>query len=648
MKYFNKLGLFLCTAALLASCSDDNTYTAGEWDGTKTESEGFYNVAFEETSYSVEKDPTEPTVSQIVLTRTNAEEAIEVPLEVVTNTDNVFQIGKCQFAAGDSVAVVDINYPDAVVGTPYTLQLTITDKRFVSSYTQNFNCTLNLTRVKWNLMGIGKFEENYMWGGVANCDFYVRDDDSTQFRIKHPFDNMKVYYEPLNDSIFIYQYDIYNNNAAEYITMRILQPGEEFRDVEISQDGLVFYNPMNSGYFMSNYGADVMIYHPSTFTDFDTEDSWAFSKVLVWQEDGKTPAKVQLAGMYYMDGVGGWDETQVDGDMIIYFPGYKDPYKADITADFDWEAIYEGKFTSNQLQASGTATLYKGTCVNTTDDCDKVFAAEYGEAYVIASPYAQDYNLYFTLKDGQILVPEGLERQPIGINAMGTDVYAKINYAKSTFTEKVITLNITFTDKEGTKEFGTADETLSNITYTTVGTVDYTYTQLFSNEDGSSNVDAGLELQQRDDDPTQFRVLNWGVGTEFQFVWDQESNVMAVPTQLAAIHPQYGEVYISDVATWQGDPAYYEYYPCVYDSSTKIATLNVAYHLASGGYFNFERFDEYMTINLGEVAQAVAQKKVPMARKSNVTKSNNYTPWSNVKTVTTAKNDMAPVQMKLR
>ena len=62
--------------------------------------------------------------------------------------------------------------------------------------------------------------------------------------------------------------------------------------------------------------------YPSGFKKYRTsQENWAYNKVVQWQPDGKLPAAVQLAPFYYMDGVGGWDYSQEDGNVTIVFPG---------------------------------------------------------------------------------------------------------------------------------------------------------------------------------------------------------------------------------------------------------------------------------------------------------------------------------------
>ena len=178
------------------------------------------------------------------------------------------------------------------------------------------------------------------------------------------------------------------------------------------------------------------------------------------------------------------------------------------------------------------------------------------------------------------MVPEGYELQEIGVKAMGQNVFAKINMGKSKYTKTVITLNITFTDETGEKEFGTADEVLSNVHYSKVGTADWTYTLFFANQDGSPNVDAGLELQQRDDDPTQYCILHALKDVTIKFSIDAD-NIVRIPQQYTG-HSEDGlSLYVADVATLMGEQ-YRPSYPSVYDPETKTISASLFYNLGDG------------------------------------------------------------------
>ena len=292
----------------------------------------------------------------------------------------------------------------------------------------------------------------------------------------------------------------------------------------------------------------------------------------------KIPAEINLGAVAYLAKGGGLDRRS--NPLVFYFPGYKPAHKADLNEDFEWEEVYNGVFTSEQLGTESEKTLYKGTCTNKTDACDSTFAAQYGTAYTIQSPYAEDYNLIFTVKDGNIMVPEGYELQEIGVKAMGQNVFAKINMGKSKYTKTVVTLNITFTDETGEKEFGTADEVLSNVHYSKVGTADWTYTIFFANQDGSPYVDAGLELQQRDDDPTQYCILHALNDVTIKFSIDAD-NIVRIPQQFTGYSEDGLTLYVADVATLMGEQ-YRPSFPSVYDPETKTISSNLFYNLGDG------------------------------------------------------------------
>ena len=199
-------------AALTAvSCTDKYEYDGrGEWNA----SADYANIYFPVTSQSVELDPVDPTTSTIQVKRRNTANALSVPFEVTRNTDNIFTVGQANFAAGDSIANIEVSFPNAEVGTPYTLQLTLKDPSYVSDYSKDIIYTYNVTRVKWNDVGFyydaegNKVEgwcmytDDFVTGiyGVDNLSYPVqvqeRDDQPGVFRIKNAYDGKYGYNDP--------------------------------------------------------------------------------------------------------------------------------------------------------------------------------------------------------------------------------------------------------------------------------------------------------------------------------------------------------------------------------------------------------------------------------------------------------------------
>lgn len=453
------------------SCSDKYEYDGrGVWDAT----DDYANIYFNTTDSVLELDPTEATTATIKVQRKNTKGALEVPFTITKNTDDVFEVGKASFADGANEAEFTLNFPKAVVGTPYTLQLTLNDPTLVSKYSKEIVYTLNLTRVKWNSLGIGTIAEGFYLGYSANVEIQQRDDKPAVFRIIKPLDDI------LAQDLVDYPEDApyLNGLQPDKLVFTVLSPGDVVSEdvygdpVTVKGKDLVDYNTYHLGFTNSSYGEPVKCYHPKSMKSTAAESSWAFNKVLSYQADGKTPGQVQFAPFYYMDGVGGWNNTQKDGIVVITFPGYTPLYTASIkNNDFAWEKVFSGTYMSAQLNKNTPQiTLYKGVAKEEIEaenpGCYERFEDQYGTVYKIEGPYAAGYDLFFAVKDGQVVIPEGFESQPLGFQGVGYDIYGVIGAGGSTFADDRIDLKITFQDKSGKVDMGSNIESLVNITFT--------------------------------------------------------------------------------------------------------------------------------------------------------------------------------------
>ncbi|MBQ0048654.1 MAG: hypothetical protein KBT12_00215 [Bacteroidales bacterium] len=639
MKFINKITLFAACAAMLTACSNKDDYSVGQWDAASN----YANVSFVETDLSEELEPSETCIKTFEITRTNTVGALDVKFTVKENTDNVFSVAPAHFADGEETATFDVTFDKAEIGKDYNLQLQIEGAGLTSSYAQNTVFNYSVCRVKWNFIGQGKFFDDCRWGydipGEADVEIYQKDGDNWTYRIMYPFDNMKIVAEGKTYTAE----DAMTGSQAKSITVTILQPGTEVEGVEY-EDGedVVYFAPANSGDYASNYSSELIYMHPVTagntmsgWSDCLDPSTWASNKVLVWlDEEHKTPGKIQLAPAVYVPSVSGaFDYTTKDESLVITFPGYVDKHDADIAKDFDWEEVFEGDFTSEALNTKGTAVLYKGTCAygeteKETADVAARFAEKYGEAYCIASPYAEDYHIYFAVKDGEIMIPDGYEKQETGLNALSNMIYASINGTSSKFSEKDIQLDMTFTNEDGTVEYGTGIERLKQVKFTTIGSATFTYTQFFTDEDEEGNdvpAEAELELQQNESNPSEYRLLDWGYdeGDHFMFTWNEKTNQCTVPAQpIGYVSQTYGMIYVSDVAQYQENPAAYEKYPCYYDEEEKCFIFTLIYYDMVDPSEPWAMGSEYMTINeSGVKAQAkVKTLRVPFNQSAKASK----------------------------
>ena len=583
MNKYLRYALPLALATLvMAGCKDDETVEVGEWNSTSD----YAVVSFVEINKSIELDPAEECTDTLVMSRRNpelsavidAEEenvnkqleeeekklenqlanpdlsdeqrdelkkayqktreeilakfeefsasqckanlpAIEVPIAITSNDDDskIFTISTAKFEQGEWLGKYVISFPKAEIGKPYSVQYAVKDPRFVSSYSDAATASFSVSRVKWVSVGKADFHDYYYFEDNNEVEVLMKDGDPTKFRIMHPYDVMLTGAQTVESS--------------EYTELTLLKTGEVLEGVKITQPNLVYFTAIHTGYVNPNYGKEVVVWHPADLYSSPSEDLFLSSYVMGYQKktiDGKEytiPGAINLAPYYYMSGLGGWNATSEDPGIRIIFDGFKLNYEANLftEGDFEWEEVFEGEFTSNQLGSVEKATLYRGKCVATQDDADKAFAAAYGTPYVIEAPYAEDYDLYFFVKDGRIQMPKDYDEyfglQPIGIEAAGMPIYVTINGSSSSFSENVVKLNLTFQAERKYVENGrtqyeyitldTNDETLANITWTEFAQGLCTYEFFSEDEDGAPFTDPEpYSLMARDDVDFAFKIIS--------------------------------------------------------------------------------------------------------------------------------------------
>ena len=573
-----------------ASCSDEYEYEGrGTWDAT----DNYANIYFPTTEAVVELDPVDPTIATVTVKRKNKIGALVVPFKVTKNTDNVFEVGQATFADGAEEAVLTVNFPKAEVGTPYTLQLTLDDPSLVSKYSTDISYTLNLTRVKWNSLGTGTIAEGFYLGYSAEVEIQQRDDKPTVFRLIKPFDDILA--QDLED----YPEDApcMNGLQPDKLVFTVLTPGDVVSEdmyngpVTVKGIDLVDYNTYHLGFTNSTYGEPVKCYHPKSMKSTADEGSWSFNKVLSYQADGKTPGQVQFAPFYYMDGVGGWNNTQSGGIVVITFPGYTPLYTASIEeGDFEWEKVFEGAFISEKLGTTkdGVA-FYRGVAKEDVEaenpGCYERFAELYGTPYLIEAPYAEGGNIIFGVKDGEIKVIEGYESQALGFQAVGEDVYGVIGAGGSSFSDAVISLKITFQNKKGDMEYGTAVETLANLTWSEVGTGVYTYGADALTDDSESYYEGTEDatLYQCNELPEQYILKPWAKSEEgLKFTLSAKDGKIRFYQYTGEAFQNYGDVYFIDLEAYNSA---FAQYLGGYDAETKTYEFCGSYYIPGAGGF---------------------------------------------------------------
>lgn len=584
------LALVGVMASLLNACTNDFSYDGAGSDDTLA---SYGNIYFPTKSYSVELDPTDPTTYTIEIMRSDATSAVSVPITVEGDDASVVTASTAEFAADQTETTVTLSFPNAAIGTTYTVTLGAQGATYLDP------CTFSFTRVKWNDVGYYydskgnkvegwcNFTEDFLttFFGISNYTYPVkvqeRDDKPNYYRV------LNVYGEtcPLMGD------EDYDATQTSYLYIDATDSTKVYIPSACNTHANVGYGDIYlhslAGYYIAN------------------GDAASAEGLYGTKKNGKItfPAKSLLVGMTNYNS-GGLYYANNNGAFCLSLDPDLDIYEASFPDDFEFDEVYTGAYKSALLNTETESTLYKGTCIETKDDCDKTFAEEYGTAYAIESPYAEDYHIYFAAKDGKITLPI-TDPQPIGIKALTEDVYATINAGASSFTDKVVTLNITFTNADGTIDYGTFNETLSNITWTQTTTGTYTYLSTMWNI-GSER---GLALNKRDDTDNTYKISNWLMGsTDLVFTWDKTTNKCEVQNQFTGYtHSKYGDMYIIELNQYASDTADQE--SSYYDPATKTFHFNIIYYV-SQGYFAYG----FETFALDAASAAKAHKAKPSAK----------------------------------
>lgn len=285
MKMFQKY-LFVALAAVvgLTACSDEDDYVAGEQDAA-----GKAGVWFPSTNASTtELAPEEETAITIQLQRKDKSGEVTVPINVDSNGDDVFNVpSTATFADGDSLADVRITFPNAQVGTTYSLTLSV-PAEYVSLYksyegtNHGYSFTTSVVRVKWNDLGTAQLYDGFWYGALFNdVKFQQRDDNKNVYRIANPYTDD-----------FVSGMEETTSQYEEYFSFEVLA------DDGVSWDD---YFPYNT-YSVNNGGA-ILGWYPSALSESIADND---GKSKVHRDDSGNILYFELQPYWYILGVGGW------------------------------------------------------------------------------------------------------------------------------------------------------------------------------------------------------------------------------------------------------------------------------------------------------------------------------------------------------
>lgn len=325
----NFIYLFVAAAALLAiSCQkkEADTYQPAE----PVSGAQYFFPSSVEKSYKLSADL---TALDITISRMAKDAASTAKIAVTDTSKTVFAEGKsnvtAEFKAGEKESKVSlpIDMSKYNYGDLYGLDLAIQEE--TTPYGASaLHIEINLPE-PWTSLGKGTFIDKFWgWETALPVEILQSDLDPDAFRLVDPYGNAP---ECTSNG-----YIKLGGEPAEFFDFRLLKKGQEFAGVTVSMDDLVYFDYDLVGYYYndgSNEGA-MEIDHPAAFSSLRTEDKWTFNKVLSYQENG-LPAQIQWAPYYYIDGLGGFNKTQVDDMITITFPGV-------VVADYSISFTFEG------------------------------------------------------------------------------------------------------------------------------------------------------------------------------------------------------------------------------------------------------------------------------------------------------------------
>lgn len=526
MKFINKtLGILSMMSGMLigfSGCTEEVDYTPAEkLNGAQiyfpTTMASQIDLSNTETSFIVE------------VSRANTDSDITANLNV-TNESGLFTIPtSVNFAAGESTAKLSIGYdPEALGFDNYqTITIAIADETYTTPYgTSTYTFKVGIP-APWTSLGTAIFYDNFLFMYSYPVELQQNDLNPSTYRLVDPY----------SEGLATEGYPT-EGAQSEYVEFTLLKPGEKLNDITITMEGLVYFPAYCTGFFntSNDYNQNVDVHHPSDFTDFQGEAYWTYNKVLQYQEDG-TPAIVQLAPFYYMDGIGGWNYSTTDGMIKIVFPGVTE-------TDYSIGVAYAGKYTDSKgndkgilaqlTTVGGDVESIRLAVVEGTDVATAVEGIVNGSIdYMEVGPEAASNTIMIPFASTPVDGDYTLVAIAYGGNEAQTSSSATFKYASSTTQE----------------------------TWTAINVGDYTYTLFFGTAEEPA-VDSGLTLFRSNENPNRYKIEHWGYDVDFIFTYNAETGEVVVEEQETGYtHPSYGMVMISDLVPYTGGQEYgYSYY----------------------------------------------------------------------------------------
>jgi len=287
-------GMAIVAAALFTSCNKDV-------EGAIYSGQDNAGVSFTASTLTSVAAPASNPVFDVEILRGNTAAAAtgSVSASLVVNKEEVsgITVSNYSFAAGENKTTIQVNIAPLEVGVVGTLTLKLNDAE--ASVGAIKTTTIKVSKAyEWVSLGKGTYTDAWTTGSDANPNGVtasveiMKAEGFDRYRIMAPYKEYLASTQGANDwGSWI------ASSSPSYV---------EF----YTEDGIIYYDDFFIGL---NYQGDksqpIYACHPSGWSSLSS----AHNKWL----DAKT---AQFAPYYYIDGVGGWNNTQYDGVIVITLP----------------------------------------------------------------------------------------------------------------------------------------------------------------------------------------------------------------------------------------------------------------------------------------------------------------------------------------
>ena len=418
-RYF--IYIIAALASLLAvSCVQDELASVGEQGNP--DCYGVYFPAQDGTG-DIQIAPEDPRFFTFKVNRTKADEAITVPVRVISEDSEIFTLSELTFEEDSRTSEVTVYFPTAQMGKTYECTLIVDDPKYASAYSSVSNhISFSVTRVKWNKV----FGPNGETTGLYR-DAVLRD----WFMVQNPDYEKPVTIEERDDKPGFYRiYNVYDENFIGTLfnaNASGLCIAKTYMYIDATNPEKVWIPTFKAGLMMMpEYGEISIASYVAENEDFDASISSVYGKLeegVISFPSGALQMKLENLG---------WYQGNASGKHRIIFPGYRaKDYDLSLSAgvsnekgilpvavDFGQDiaqvklAVFEGELTSSAAAEKGELIAQEdpsvGEVLSLTDRSDVYYTFKKTGIYtVVASAFdiggklhTTDYVVFGYLKEG--------------------------------------------------------------------------------------------------------------------------------------------------------------------------------------------------------------------------------------------------------